>query len=342
MRIADRGEPRDERLALLASKTTDPVEQATHRTHAADRFERSDPEELVGARQEPARALETVGIGESLAQLGVVGPDRERDGEGVAVAGDAEVLHEGEVAAEFRVERLACFRREVVPAGEVHQATLVHRLGDGHVVFGQPFGDRRASAHSCDHEVGVVDRAVLEPDAGDGRAAVAGVGEEADDRRGGRDRHPRFGERGPAQHPFEGGTAHDEHRQILVAGLRFTERRRAVERVTARGHERVEHVGQVIAQFHDDPGKEAVGLMRLRRAGPLGTERGFGVCICGQRVPFEDRDGVARTSEHQGSCQPPDSPTDDDYFGHGPHPRSSRDATRQAAGWGRLPSPAAS
>ena len=59
-------------------KRRQPVDEPAHGPHAADRFERTVGEELVGARQQPAGLLEPVGIAERGPQLAV--GDRARPG----------------------------------------------------------------------------------------------------------------------------------------------------------------------------------------------------------------------------------------------------------------------
>ena len=72
--------------------------------------------------------------------VAVVGADGERDRQRAAVAGDAEELHEAEVAAELRVEVGRDRLGQAVPAGEVHQPALVDRLGHVDAEVAEPAG----------------------------------------------------------------------------------------------------------------------------------------------------------------------------------------------------------
>ena len=80
-----------------------------------------------------------------------------------------------------------------------------------------------------------------------------------------------------AQHPLEGGAAHDEHGQVLVARTGLAEVGVGRHGDAADGEQRLEHVGEALAQDDHDAGQEAVGLVHLLGAAPLGGEGGLGV-----------------------------------------------------------------
>ena len=152
-------------------------------------------------------------------------------------------------------------------------------------------------------------RAVVEPDAGDDRRAVAVLGDEPVTRPV-RMRTP--GSAGPpAAAPTRRWCGGRSAPQVLVArpGLAEVGGQRQVQ--AAGGEQRVEHVGEALAQLHDEAGEEAVGLVDLRGAPPLGLERLLGVGPAGQRVALEHGDRVAGPAEGERRAQPADPAADD-------------------------------
>ena len=82
--------------------------------------------------------------------------------------------------------------------------------------------------------------------------------------------------------------------------------------VPADREQRVEHVGEVLAQLDHDAGEEAVGLVHLRGAAPLGGERLLGVGVGRQRVALEHGHPVTGPPEGQRRAEPADARPDDD------------------------------
>jgi hypothetical protein len=123
-------------------------------------------------------------------------------------------------------------------------------------------------------------------------------------------------ERGLAQHPFECGAANDEHGEVFVTGTGLAEIGGERKGGAADGLERVEHIGEALAHQDGDTREEAVGLVGLRRATPLGREGLLGAGGGGQGIALEDGDRVAVAAEGQGGRQPTNPAPDDDDVLH--------------------------
>ena len=111
-------------------------------------------------------------------------------------------------------------------------------------------------------------------------------------------------------------------RQVLVAGL-GSPRLAVVGIVMQPAASRcVEHVGEAVAQLDDEAGEEAVGLVHLRRAAPLGGEGGLGVGRGRQRVLLEQRDRMPGAGERERATASPPTPppTTTTRFGHRARP----------------------
>ena len=120
----------------------------------------------------------------------------------------------------------------------------------------------------------------------------------------------RLGRDRAAQHPLEGRAAHDERSEVGVAGLGVAEIGDRRQRGAPLCEERVEHVGEPVPQLDPDPGEEAVGLVHLRGAPPLGGERRFGVGLDRQRVGLEQEHRVPGAPERERRGQAADPAAD--------------------------------
>ena len=189
-----------------STKRAQPVEQPAHRPHAADgssgraRKNWSGPGRRRQARSKPSGSDSAVRSSPSSGRIG------EGDRQRAAVAGDAEVLHEAEVAAELRVERRVEALGQPVPAGQVHEAALVDRLGHVDAELAEPGGHVAAPAGRRDDDVGLDGRAVLEPHAGDdaGPCRSSAPATSAGDDGAGAELDARLGRRRPGAAPTRG------------------------------------------------------------------------------------------------------------------------------------------
>ena len=215
---------------------------------------RAVAEEQVGPGQQPAGLVEAVGVGQRGAQVAVVGADGEGDRQRVAVARDAEELHEPEVAAELGVDRHVDVAGIAVPAGEVHQPALVDpsRARRRRASASQPgtvaaaAGGRRSRRRRrawCRRRGATPATTGVPP-------SPVGPATSPVDADAGADSTSGWASDGLAQHPLEGGAAHDDHLQVLVAGLRARRGRAVIGIVDAAGREQVvEHVGEAVAEL---------------------------------------------------------------------------------------------
>ena len=136
----------------------------------------------------------------------------------------------------------------------------------------------------------------------------------------------RLGQDGLAQQPLQRGAADDEDGEVLVAGLRIAE-------VVLRRHgdapdvaQRLEDVGEVLAQLDDEAGEEAVGLVDLRGAAAVGVEGLLDVAGRGQGIAFEQDHGVSGPTQRQRRAEPGDAGADHDDAVTGPHGTAPRSA----------------
>ena len=191
------------------------------------------------------------------------------------------------------------------------------RLGHVHAERAEPPGHVAAQPGRSHDRVGLEAGAVLELHAGDHRRAVAVLGHEPGDGRAGEEADAGLGPGRPPQHPLEGGPAHDEHLEVLVARLRLAEVGGHRQDQAADRQQLVEDVGEVLAQLHEDAGEEPVGLVDLRRAPSFGLERLLGVGPRRERVALDHRDLVAGPPEGERERQPADAAADHhDPFPH--------------------------
>jgi hypothetical protein len=118
---------------------------------------------------------------------------------------------------------------------------------------------------------------------------------------------------GLSQHPLERGAAHDEHLEVFVARAGVPERRRHRHRERAAGEQVRVDIGEAFAQHHLDAREEAVGLVHLGCAAPLGGEGGLRVGGRWERVALEDRHRGAGAGQTERGREPADPPTDDHH-----------------------------
>ena len=311
--VADGVEPEGDRGAVRGAEAAQPVDEPAHGPHAVERGEGPVGEELGGARQQPARLLEAVGVAEDPAQVAVGRPHRQGDRQRVAVARHPEVLEVAEVAAELGVDGDLA-GRQPVPAGHVDEPAGDDRLGHVGADVGQPGHDLVAPAGGGDHDVGGHHRAVVEADPVDARRA-----------------RPRSPARPTARPPPRRRAARPRARR---AAARRSTQSKVVRRMTRTtrssspgcGSPRSSAAGRVVhptarrssstsgnrcAQLGDDAGEEAVGLVRLRRPLPLGRERRLGVVDGRGAVALEHGDLVAGSAERQRGGEPADAASDD-------------------------------
>ena len=114
---------------------------------------------------------------------------------------------------------------------------------------------------------------------------------------------------GLAQHPLEGGAAHDEHREVLVAGLRLAEV----------GGQRQRRCSRPASRSSSTSGKRSRSVTARRARKPWvwwtcgaprrsASERLLGVGGGRQRVALEHRDLVAGAAEGERGASPPTPP----------------------------------
>ena len=314
VRVADRrGSRAPTGSPVGVGEAADAVEQPAHRPDAADRLERAVAEELVRARAAagtPARsrrdrmsaARSSPSSGRIASVIESVSPS----------PGTPRYFTKPRSPPSFGSSASATAGRQPVPAREVHEAALVDRLGDVDAVRGQPLGHRRCAARSR--------RRPRRP------ASVRAVGERRRRRRPAVDPSPASAtvSAGRPSRRCGSSTAARPAPRCAAPTRRWCAARRAPRgprrRAGARraprscrawcaagGEQRVEHVGEVVAQLDHDAGEEAVGLVDLRGAAPLGDERLLGVGVGRERVALEHGDPVAGAAERErrGQATPP-------------------------------------
>ena len=95
--------------------------------------------------------------------------------------------------------------------------------------------------------------------------------------------------------------------------------------------QRLEHVGEVLAQLDDEAGEEAVGLVDLLGAAAVGVERLLDVSGRGERIAFEQDHAVSGPSQCQRRAEPADARADhDDAAGRAPARHRSIPVTASA------------
>ena len=120
----------------------------------------------------------------------------------------------------------------------------------------------------------------------------------------------RLGDNGLTQHPLEGRPPNDQRREIGVARLWIAVVGDRRHRGAPRVEERLEHVGEPLAQLDHDPSEEAVGLVDLWGATALGRERRLGVSGDVERIGLEQHHRVPGPPERERGCQSPDPASD--------------------------------
>ena len=109
------------------------------------------------------------------------------------------------------------------------------------------------------------------------------------------------------QQPLQCRPPHDQDGQVLVAGTGLTEVGPGRCGDAADVVQGLEHVGHVVAHLDDQAGEEAVGLVRLRCAGPAGGEGLLGVATRRDHIAFEHDHLVAGAAEDERARQPADA-----------------------------------
>ena len=205
----------------------------------------------------------------------------------------------------------------------------------------EPLGHRAPPPVRCDDQIGREFGPVVEPHAGHGRSvggAAVGSGQ-ADRGDAGTDRHVGLGERGPTQHPFEGGATARDHHQVVVAGL-GRELHLGWDAVTEAhlgrtlGEQRLEDVGLVVAQQIAQAGEEGVAVPHLRSAASVPLERLVGGRRHRRVVALDHRHLVPGPSELQRRRQPGHAAADhDDVHGSKTNPSKSPDERHRSMYW---------
>ena len=274
-------------------------------------------EEDVGAGQQRAGLVEVLFVGERVAQLGVVGADAEGDRQRVGVARDAEELHEAEVAAELGFGEVDA-AGPVVPARHVHDPALDDRLFDVDAERLEQFRQVRPSTTGVHDEVAADLAPVFERQRRPPSERRQPVRPAISDATPASVMAVTFGscDHRIAQRPLEGGATNDHDLEVFVAGLRARRRLPPPGMANATGVVQLfEHVGEAVAQDHDDARQEAVGLVHLRRAATGRVERLLGVGGSRQRIALEQRDVMAGAVHRQRGTEAADArPNHNDVF----------------------------
>ena len=317
MRVTDGVEAQNVGISGVIGESDASVDQSAHHLDRGDRVGPTGFGPRRRGRQRAGGAVERGRVEQHRAQLVVTRAHGEGDGVRAVVAEEDAVLQIAEVATD-RTARLGQvgIAVQAVEAREVHDARVLFVNREIHAEPTDPARHRRAAAERGHHQISV-DRAVVRHHTRDERSAAVARGHQALDGRAVADGHVVEVEHDPTQGPLEGRSPASDCDQVLITGARIAIRhldRRVVAEVhlgRARGQERFEHIGVVVAQQVAQPSQQCVRMANLGCAAAIPLERGIrrGGKRCG--IPLDHRHAVSGPGQAQGRSEPTDTRADD-------------------------------